>query len=111
MEFKKLIDRAVFIRAKYLELELIKYGRKWTNEEISMGLVGDVGDLMKIITAKEGVREIDDVDKKLAHELSDCLWSIIILAKSYNVDLGKSFMDTMDDIEKYITKRRKSEKK
>jgi len=111
MELKKIIDRAVFIREKYLELELMKYGKKWTNEEIAMGFVGDVGDLIKIVAAKEGVREIDQADKKLAHELSDCLWSIIILAKSYNINLEKSFMDTMNDVEKHIAERRKNEVK
>ena len=31
--------------------------------------VGDVGDLAKLATAKEGVRPIPDADEKLAHEL------------------------------------------
>ena len=110
MEFKKLIDRAVFIRKKYLELEIMKYGRKWTGEEMAIGFVGDVGDLMKIIMAKNGVRDIDQVDEKLAHELSDCLWSIIILARLYNIDLEQVFMRTMNDIEKHIAEKIQKEK-
>jgi len=30
-------------------------------------------DLAKLITAKEGMREIKDVNKKLEHELANCL--------------------------------------
>jgi NTP pyrophosphatase (non-canonical NTP hydrolase) len=66
------------------------------------GFVGDVGDLMKIIMAKEGVREMDNIDEKLKHELSDCLWSVIVLADKYGVNLEESFMKTMDDLEKRI---------
>ncbi len=62
------------------------------------------GDLMKLVTAKEGVRVIENVDKKLAHELSDCLWSIIILADQYGIDLEKSFQEAMNSLEKSLQK-------
>ena len=110
MDFKKIVNRALFIRSRYAELERKRYGKEWTKENIAQGLVGDIGDLMKLIMAKDGVREIDKTDEKLAHELSDCLWSIIILANSYNIDLEQSFMKTMDDIEKHIAEKMQKEK-
>ena len=64
--------------------------------------MGDVGDLMKLVLAKDGVRDIENVDKKLEHELADCLWSILVLAKEYNIDLEKAFMRTMDELEAKI---------
>ena len=54
---------------------------------------------MKLIQAKEGIRSVDNVDEALAHELSDCLWSVIILADKYGVDLEKSFNTTMDELD------------
>jgi hypothetical protein len=48
MEFRDLIQRAIDIRQQYAELEQTKYGRAWTNEEVALGFVGDVGDLMKL---------------------------------------------------------------
>lgn len=63
------------------------------------GFVVDVGDLMKLVMAKAGARPVDDVQAKLAHELSDCLWSVLVLAKAYDVDLEKEFVKTMDEIE------------
>ena len=68
------------------------------------GFVGDVGDLMKLTMSKAGIRNIEDVDNKLAHELSDCLWSILVLASKYNIDLEQAFMETMDELEGRINK-------
>jgi NTP pyrophosphatase (non-canonical NTP hydrolase) len=49
--------------------------------------------------AKNGARHVDDVDRKLAHELSDCLWSVLVLAKLYDLDLEKEFLKTMDELQ------------
>jgi NTP pyrophosphatase (non-canonical NTP hydrolase) len=102
-EFSELVRRANRIRQLYAEFEKTRYGRLWTREEIMLGFVGDVGDLSKLIQANEGVRQIDDAKDKLAHELSDCLWSIMVLADLYEVDLEAEFMRTMDEIEQAIT--------
>lgn len=99
MELKNLIKRAMEIREKYGELEIKNYGRKWNKLERMAGFTGDVGDLTKLVMAKEGVRKIDDVDEKLAHELSDCLWCVLILAERYGIDIEKEFLKTMDELE------------
>ena len=67
------------------------------------GFVGDVGDLSKIIMAKHGLRAMDDVDAKLAHELADCLWSVLVLADKYKIDLADEFMKNMEGLEKRIS--------
>jgi len=66
------------------------------------GFVGDVGDLMKLVMAKEGVRTIEDVDKKLKHELCDCLWSVLVLAKKFDIDIEREFLDKMSELEERI---------
>lgn len=103
MEVKELMAKAIEVRKKYAEFEKIKFGKEWSNEQIAEGLVGDVGDLMKLVMAKEGIRKIDDVDSKLAHELSDCLWCILILADKYGVDIEKSFDKTMDELKSKLS--------
>lgn len=67
------------------------------------GFVGDVGDLMKLVMAKSGVRRVDDIDKKLAHELADCLWSVLVLSQLYGVNLETAFLQTMDELEQALT--------
>jgi NTP pyrophosphatase (non-canonical NTP hydrolase) len=67
-----------------------------------MGLVGDVGDLIKLVMAHKGVRSIPGAEQKLAHELADCLWSVLVLSEMYKVDLENAFMQTMDELEHHI---------
>ena len=102
MEFKQIIARALSVRKQYAALEEEKHGRAWTDEELMLGFVNDVGTLAKLIQAKEGVRDIEALDQKLGHELSDCLWSIIVLSSKYGVNLEASFLQTMDEIQRRI---------
>lgn len=81
MNFEELAKRAAEIRDKYDNLNQMKRGVTWNEQQLMAGFVGDVGDLSKIIMAKHGLREMDNVDAKLAHELSDCLWSVLVIAK------------------------------
>ncbi len=106
MEFQELTRRAIAIREQYAGLERAKYGRAWSGEEIAMGFVGDVGDLMKLVMAQHGIREIPDAKEKLGHELADCLWAVIVLAEVYGVDLEQAFLTTMDDLETHIAAQR-----
>lgn len=102
MEFSKLIERAKEVRSLYANLETQKYGKEWTPGQIAQGFVGDVGDLMKLIMGKEGIRNIENVDEKFEHELCDCLWCVLILADKYNINLEESFISNMDLLEKRI---------
>ena len=94
-----MMDRAMQVNQGFAEAARTKNTRVWSREDVMQGFVGDVGDLMKLVMAKNGVRHADNVDQKLAHELSDCLWSVLVLAKLYDVDLEKEFFATMSGIE------------
>lgn len=107
MEFRELVERALRVRQQYAELERGRFGRSWENDEIALGFVGDVGDLAKLVIAQNGVRDIPDMQEKLAHELCDCLWSIIVLAHNYNVDLESAFHENMDALSQQIEQQRR----
>lgn len=102
MALDELMKRAIEVREQYANLEQSRHGRAWTREEIALGFVGDVGDLMKLVMASEGIRNITDTQEKLAHELSDCLWSILVLSHIYSVDLERAYLQTMDELEQHI---------
>lgn len=104
MEFETVVKRAVEIREKYDQLNETQRGVRWNEQQLMAGFVGDVGDLSKIIMAKHGLRAMDDVDAKLAHELSDCLWSVLVLASKYKIDIADEFMKTMDGLDERIRK-------
>jgi NTP pyrophosphatase (non-canonical NTP hydrolase) len=102
MDFQNMMDRALAIRKLYEKKEEQRYGSAWSSEEIALGFVGDVGDLTKLILAESGKRIMDNSKEKLEHELGDCLWSLIVLAKAHHVDLEQSFMKTMDELENHL---------
>ena len=99
METAQLTERAMQIRQRFADFEKAKFKKEWTKEEMMQGFVVDVGDLMKLVMAKGGRRHIEDVDRKLAHELSDCLWCVLVLSKMYDLDIEKEFMKTMDELD------------
>ncbi|HVL23449.1 MAG TPA: hypothetical protein VM450_05150 [Thermomicrobiales bacterium] len=102
MEFSALVERALSVQSAYrLRNERDGHGR-WTAAEYMQGLVGDTGDLAKLIMARNGFRSIDDVDTRIGHELADCLWSLIVIAHELDIDLESAFLGTMDGLEALI---------
>lgn len=91
MDLAALTDQAMLLRQRFAEAAERKGQRGWTREEVMQGFVGDVGDLMKLTMARAGLREIPGAEQKIGHELADCLWSVLVLAKLYEVDLEKEF--------------------
>jgi NTP pyrophosphatase (non-canonical NTP hydrolase) len=68
-----------------------------------MGFVGDVGDLAKLVMAAEGARSDLGGREALEHELSDCLWAVLVLAARYDVDLAAIFGRSMDELADQLT--------
>ena len=103
MKLSDLEKSALQLNELYEQLEIKKYGRVWTTEELALGFVGDVGDLAKLIQANAGIRNIDDSRAKLGHELSDCLWSIIVLANKCGIDLEAEFVKNTRELAQYVS--------
>lgn len=103
MHFADLEKTALRLNALYEQLETRLYGRVWTTEELALGFVGDVGDLAKLIQAHAGVRQIDDCKAKLGHELSDCLWSIMVLAHKCGIDLEAEFSRNTRELIEHVS--------
>ena len=102
MNIQEIQKRAIEIRTMYDDYNVKNGGQKWTRLQLAQGFVGDVGDLQKITMAKEGLRGMENVDEKLAHELADCLWCVLVLADKYGVDIEKEFLNTMDNLESRV---------
>ncbi len=98
------------IRELYTAQALAAGTRTWGPAELAQGFVGDVGDLMKLVMAKEGLRttKAKDLDDALAHELSDCLWSVLLLAEAYQIKLEPAFLATMQHLEQKLTAPRRT---
>lgn len=105
MNFEEAAELALNVRSDYERLETSRYGRAWNKEELALGFVGDVGDLCKLVLADSGVREIAEHKSKLAHELSDCLWSLFVLADKCDIELETSFKETMAELKSHIAEK------
>jgi NTP pyrophosphatase (non-canonical NTP hydrolase) len=104
MDLNELSDRAMQIRDRYAKLAAARGSHAWSKEQTMQGFVVDVGDLMRLVMAKQGLREVPDADAKLAHELADCLWSVLVLARLYGIDLGAAFRQTMDELDQRLNR-------
>ncbi|MBV6698944.1 nucleotide pyrophosphohydrolase [Kitasatospora aureofaciens] len=105
MDLAELQRLAMRVHDRYDELNLRERGRAWTREEFMLGFTGDVGDLAKLVMAQEGARDMPGGRAALEHELADCLWSVLVLAARYEVDLGAAFVRTMAELEAGISSR------
>jgi NTP pyrophosphatase (non-canonical NTP hydrolase) len=103
MKLTELEKTALQLNELYERLSIKKYGRAWTTEELALGFVGDVGDLAKLIQADAGIRHIDDCKAKLGHELSDCLWSILVIANKCGIDLEAEFVKNTGQLVEYVS--------
>ena len=103
MDVKELTTIAKEITAAYATKNQADGHKAWNVEQYMSGFVGDVGDLQKLVMAKQNYRHKDDVDEKLAHELSDCLWSILVIADCLSVDIEVTYKKNMEQLLKKVT--------
>ena len=103
MTFDELQQQALKLNQLYEQLEVKKYGRIWSTEELALGFVGDVGDLAKLIQARAGIRTIENCTAKLGHELADCLWSIMVLADKCGIDLQAEFVNNIGGLAEHVS--------
>ncbi len=98
MQLQELIKKANQLKDKYNSVHKENGEPQWGVTEYTQRFVGDVGKLMKLIMAKQDFYNYENLDDKIKHELADCLYSIMVIASELNIDLEKSFMETMDEL-------------
>lgn len=63
-------------------------------------LMTDFGELVEQVMAKEKYRDGEDVDQKIQHELADCLWALLMLAKKLNIHMEEAYVQMVNDVKK-----------
>lgn len=63
-------------------------------------LMTDLGELVEQIMAKEKFRDGQNIQEKIEHELADCLWAILMLAKHLDVDIDKAYREMILTVQK-----------
>jgi NTP pyrophosphatase (non-canonical NTP hydrolase) len=102
-QFSDLTQKAIAVRNHYNELQKVDGNQIWNAQDRMAGFVGDVGDLSKLIMVKNNLRRgPENIDEALAHELSDCLWSVMVIADELNIDLEQAFTSAMGALHERI---------
>ena len=102
MNLQELWQRAQQIANLYHEKNKKDWHKKWDIDQYMSWMIGDIGDLQKLIMAKQWYRHKEHIDELLQHELSDVLWSLLVIAQKLDINLEQSFLQTMDDLEQKI---------
>ena len=104
MNFKGIIDSAISTRESFEKFEEKIHGKKWDVNQLMLGLSVDVGDLIRLVQEKKGTRpkNTEDLYDKIAHELCDVLWVVLVLANELDVDLTHEFPKNMIDLQAII---------
>ncbi len=95
MQFSKLSKIAEEIKKAYAQANRKKGKKIWGASEYTQGFVGDVGDLLKLVMAYTN-KPTKDGQRRISHELADCLWSIIVIAQELGIDVEKEYLVNME---------------
>lgn len=106
-QLSDLTQQSLAIRDHYNELQEADGHKKWGAADRMAGFVGDVGALSKLVMVKDGLRRgPENIDEALEHELSDCLWSILVIADELNIDLETAFTKWIDQMHDRIEREK-----
>ncbi len=104
MRIDEMQARALEVRQQFAEFERATYGEEWSTNDLVLGLVKDVGDLAEIAQRAQGKRPARSTDAfaDLEHELGDCLWSLLVIADRFGIDVESAFSLTMENVSSWI---------
>jgi NTP pyrophosphatase (non-canonical NTP hydrolase) len=88
-KFEQIQKLSLDIKQTYEEINQKDGHKKWQVEDYTMGMIGDCGDLCKLVMAKNKLRRTksENLDQDIEHELVDILWSLIIIADQLDINL------------------------
>lgn len=106
-DFASLVAQAMAVRNHYDELNAQDGKPIWDAKDVMAGFVTDMGELNEHIMAKFNLRRpVPNLDEALAHELADCLWSLIVISEKLGVNLEAEFEKTMVSLHERIERQK-----
>ena len=102
MEFKDLIKRTREIKRAYDALSR-KQGRPaWLTSDYMQGLIGDVGDLAKLVVKRKRAGASKKIDREIAKELSDILYMVVVIAEELSLNLEREYKVNLEFLEQKL---------
>lgn len=100
VELEALQRQALELAERFDRLNAAQGQTPWSGKDLMLGFAGDVGDLAKAIQVAENARTLRGTS--IEHELADCLWSVLVLADRYDIDLETAFTTLMERMGKSV---------
>jgi NTP pyrophosphatase (non-canonical NTP hydrolase) len=109
MKSKSLVSiqkMSLEIKKNYDQINYYDGHKKWQVADYTMGMIGDCGDLCKLVMAKNKLRRSknENLDQDIEHELVDILWSLVVIADELNIDLENAATVQLDKLKQGVTK-------
>ena len=102
MTLKELNERTRKIKQGYESLRKSRGENVWLTSDYAQGLVGDVGDLMKLVSERRRKGGSKKLDRAIAKELSDCFYMIVAMSQELNIDLVKEYEINLEFLEQQL---------
>jgi len=99
MDFQILAKRARDIRQAYNEHNFRTGKKVRQTGDYVQGLVGDIGDLVKLLLHQNTAENPQHLNQKIRHELADVLWSLLAISDSLGVDLEQELKINLEYLE------------
>lgn len=77
------------IKNCYREMNEQVGNQPWGARDYADGMTVDVGALVKMLMVRDQLRHGEDDDLRIAHELSDIVWSAFAIANELGIDLAQ----------------------
>ena len=93
------LSEAQFMCWKVFKKINVKLDRDWNPFVMVTDILEEAGEVASIVKGFEGFKPADKMKTKemLACELSDLLYMIFVLAEHYKINLGETFLQTVND--------------
>lgn len=99
INFEKLKERSIKIRAKYRELERTHHGSEWTVEEDALAFLTDAGLVGRHVMSQQGRWPKGNTEEELKHKLGESIWWLTVLAERMNIDIGEATEEFLNKTE------------
>lgn len=99
--FRNIVERSVKIRNVYHQLERQIHGTEWTVAEDALAFLTDAGLVGRLTMSQQGRWPGGgNTVSELKHKLSECIWWLIVLAKSMDIDIEQALDEFLSELEK-----------
>lgn len=104
--FKQIRKISIEIKNIYNQINQKDGHSEWKVSDYAMGMIGDAGDLSKLIMAKNNLRRTQskNIANDIEHELVDLLWSLIVIADELEIDLEKVSTKQLNKLKESVEK-------